>query len=114
MADAPKAPGGEGGKGGASQLLLKKGGAEDDGADAKPKKVLKPAPTSGRSLGRAIIVAALLITVAWVFASATQQRYQLVPVPSQDNTFMYRLDQRSGAVHFCSTQQCVELPVKSQ
>jgi hypothetical protein len=27
---------------------------------------------------------------------------------------MYRLDQRTGAVHFCTTQQCVELPVRAQ
>ena len=100
MADAPK-------------LAPKKDEPETSSeVDAKPKKVLKPAPSSGRSLGRAIIVAAVLVTIGWVYASVTQQRYQLVPVQTNDNTFMFRLDQRSGAVHFCTTQQCIELPVK--
>lgn len=114
MADAGKPAGGESGKGGQSTLVLKKGGEGEDSpeGDAKPKKVMKPAPTSGRSLGRAIIIAAVLVTIGWVYASVTQQRYQLVPVQTNENTFMYRLDQRSGAVHFCTTQQCIELPVK--
>lgn len=86
----------------------------DDGPDehAKPKKPFKPAPTSGRSLGRGLIIASLLMMIAWVFASVAQPRYVLAPVQTNENTFMYRLDQRTGAVHFCSTVQCVELPVK--
>jgi|GEM_PF-3254667 len=108
MADAAKPAGAD------TKAPQGKKGPEDDApdGDAKPKKVLKPAPTSGRSLGRAIIVASLFVAVAWIYASVTQQRYQLVPVQNTENTFMYRLDQRSGAVHFCTTQQCVELPVK--
>ena len=101
-------------KGSSPQPMLKKPGIEDTENELRPKKAFKPAPTSGRSLGRAIIVAALFVTIAWVFASVTQARYQLTPVQTQENTFMYRLDQRTGAVHFCTTQQCVELPMKSQ
>ena len=116
MADAPKAGGGEVGKGGQPPLLLKKGGnmADEPDAAAAPKKVMKPVPSSGRSVGRAIIIAAVLIMIAWVYASTLQPRYALVPAQTNENTFMYRVDQRTGDVHFCTTQQCVELPVKGQ
>jgi hypothetical protein len=116
MADAPKAGGGEVGKGGQPPLVLKKGGnmADEPDAAAAPKKVAKPLPSSGRSVGRAIIIAAVLMTIAWVYDSATQPRYALAPSQTSENTFMYRLDQRTGDVHFCTTQQCVELPVKGQ
>ncbi len=101
-------------KGSSPAPIVKKPGIDDFDGEMRSKKVFKPAPTSGRSIGRAIIVAALFVTIAWVFASVTQPRYQLAPVQTQENTFMYRLDQRTGAVHFCTTQQCVELPTKSQ
>jgi hypothetical protein len=113
MADINKMPGGEAGKGGQSTLVLKKGGVEDEAdGDAKPKKVLKPAPSTGRSLGRGIIIAALFVTIGWVFASVTQPRYVIQSVQTNDNTFIYRLDQRTGTVHFCTAQQCIELPIK--
>lgn len=105
MTDAPKPP--EHGK----PAPAKKAGLDDE-ADGKPKKIQKLAPTSGRSLGRGIIVAALFVMIAWVFSAVTQPRYVLVPVQTNENTFVYRLDQRTGAVHFCGTQQCVELPVR--
>lgn len=112
MADINK-PGGEAPKGGQSTMVLKKGGVEDEAdGDAKPKKVLKPAPSSGRSLGRAIIIASMFMMIAWVFSAVTQPRYVLESVHTNENTFIYRLDQRTGAVHFCTTQQCVELPIK--
>jgi hypothetical protein len=112
MADAPKPSAGEAGKGGQSTLLLKKGGVEDDGGDAKPKKILKPAPSSGRSLGRAIIAASVVITLGWIYASTASPRYVMQSIQSGENAFVYRLDQRTGAVHFCSTQACSELAIK--
>ena len=113
MADAPKPAAGEAPKGGQSQLLLKKGGVDDAGGDdAKPKKVLKPAPSSGRSLGRAIIVAAVVVTLGWIYSSIVSPRYVMESVQSGDNAFIYRLDQRTGAVHFCTSQVCSELPIK--
>jgi hypothetical protein len=113
MADAPKPGAGEAAKGGQSTLLLKKGGIEDDTAgDMKPKKVLKPAPSSGRSLGRAIIAGSIVITVGWIYASISSPRFVMQSVQSGDNAFIYRLDQRTGAVHFCSTQACNELSIK--
>jgi hypothetical protein len=90
------------------------GPSDEPGGEDKPKKVLKPAPSSGRSIGRGIIVAAVLIAGAWIYAAATAPRFMLAPAGTQDNTFMYRRDQRTGAVHFCTTQQCVELPVRAQ
>jgi hypothetical protein len=108
MADATKTPDTP-----KPAVAAKKPGLEDEAGDARAKKPAKIAPSSGRSLGRAIIVASLFVTIAWVFASATQARYQLVPVPTQENTFIYRLDQRTGAVHICSSQQCTELSIRS-
>lgn len=111
MADAAK-PAAPIGQGGSMTKELGKRGLDEGEDGGKPKKPTKPAPSSGRSLGRAIIVAALFMMIAWVFDSVAQPRYVLAPVQTNDNTFMYRLDQRTGVVHFCSTQQCVELPVK--
>ncbi|MDX2144665.1 MAG: hypothetical protein SFV19_15020 [Rhodospirillaceae bacterium] len=85
---------------------------EADGDGKAKKPMMKPAPSSGRSIGRAIIVASVLLTIAWVYAAATSPRFVLAPAGTQENTFMYRLDQRTGAVHFCGTQQCTELPVR--
>lgn len=108
MVDAAKPPIGEAAKAGGLGLKDKPGDEE-----LKPKKPPpKPAPASGRSIGRGLIVAALLVSSAWLVQSRFSARYQLVPVHEQENTFMYRLDTFSGAVHFCTTQQCVELPVK--
>lgn len=84
----------------------------DEMLDDKPKKPVKPAPASGRAIGRALIIASLFMMIAWVFASVVQPRYVLAPVTTNENTFIYRLDQRTGAVHLCGTQQCVELPVR--
>jgi hypothetical protein len=97
-------------KGGSMSNELTKRGMDDEAAPAK--KPLKPAPSSGRSLGRAIIIASLLVTIAWVFSAVTQPRYVLESVQTNENTFIYRLDLRTGAVHFCTTQQCSELPVR--
>ena len=105
-ADAAKVPAGAG-------AMKKIPGADDGGDDAKPKKVMmKPVPTSGRHIGRGLIVAAVIVATAWIAAIRFGDRYDLVPVQTQDNTFMYRIDHLSGAVHFCTTLQCVELPVK--
>lgn len=104
--DAPKVPAGAG--------AMKKPPGDDGGDDTKPKKIIpKPVPSSGRHIGRGLIVTAVVIAAAWVMAVRLGDRYQLVPVQTQDNTFMYRIDRLSGQVHFCTTQQCVELPVKS-
>lgn len=84
----------------------------DDAPEVKPKKLVKPAPTSGRSLGRAIIVASIVVTIGWIVSSRFSDRYVLQPVQVQENTFMYRLDTFSGAVHFCTSAQCVSLPIK--
>lgn len=100
VAEAPKAPGGPIGK------------DKDVGDEPKPKKIIRPAPATGRSIGRGIIVAALLASIAWIVQARFTARYQLVPVQVQENTFMYRLDTFSGAVHFCTAQQCVELPMR--
>jgi len=78
-----------------------------------PKKLVpKPQPVAGRSIGIGIMVAATLISMAWIVQSRFATRYQLVPVHQQENTFMYRLDTFSGAVHFCTSQQCVDLPIR--
>jgi hypothetical protein len=85
---------------------------DDDDGGAATKKVTKPGRGTGRNLGRGVIIASVILSLAWLFSSATQPRYILVPVETNENTFMYRLDQRMGAVHFCTTQQCVELPIR--
>lgn len=83
----------------------------DDDGDLKPKK-MKPAGSGIKALGRALIVASLFIMIAWVFSAVVQPRYVLAPVQTNENTFIYRLDQRTGVVHLCGTQQCTELPVR--
>jgi hypothetical protein len=101
MVDAPKAD--------APKPPLKK--APDDYLDGdKPKKFSKPAGT-GKHLGRGILIASVIVTFGWVFASLTQPRFQLVSVQTDDNTFVYRLDQRTGVVHFCTSQACTALKV---
>ncbi len=102
MVDAPKPE--------APKPALKKG-PDDDLDDPKPKKFGKPAGT-GKHLGRGILIASVIVTFGWVFASLTQPRFQLVEVKTNENTFVYRLDQRTGTVHFCTSQACTELVVK--
>lgn len=112
MADAPK-PAADTAKVPAGAGAIKKMPGDDAGDDSKPKKVaLKPVPTSGRHIGRGLIVAAVILAAAWLMADRTGERYQLVPIQTQDNTFIYRIDTLSGDVHFCTTQQCVALPIK--
>lgn len=108
MADAPKAPGGE-----LKSPGIGLGKDKDLGDEVKPKKLVpKPPPVSGRSLAIGLIVAAGLISSAWVVNTRFGERYQLVPVHQQENTFMFRIDTFTGTVHFCTTQQCSELPIR--
>ena len=102
MIDAPKSD---------AAKSLGKGPLEEEPLVPKRKKFGGPAGT-GKHLGRGIMLAALFITFAWVFASLTQPRYVLAPVNSNDNSFMYRLDQRTGVMHLCSSQQCTELTIR--
>ncbi|MDX2221845.1 MAG: hypothetical protein SFV21_03785 [Rhodospirillaceae bacterium] len=109
MADAPK-PAPEAAK--PAPAPIKKPTPPDDDEPKAKKLIAKPAPTSGRSLGRAIIVASIFVTIGWVVSARFAERFELVPVQTPDNTYIYRLDTVSGAVHFCTSAQCVELPVK--
>ncbi|MBL8644535.1 MAG: hypothetical protein JNK21_11430 [Rhodospirillaceae bacterium] len=102
MVDAPKPE--------APKPALKKS-LDDDDSD-KPKKLVKPGARGGRGIGRGIIIGTLILTLGWTFASLTQPRYTLLQVQSNENSFLYRLDQRTGTVHFCNPAQCVEVPVK--
>ncbi len=104
MVDAPKPD--------APKSLLSKKPLDDEADGLVSKKPTKPGRGTGRNLGRGVIIASVILSLAWLFSSATQPRYILVPVQTNENTFMYRLDQRMGGVHFCTTQQCVELPIR--
>jgi hypothetical protein len=112
MADAPK-PAHDTKAAPVPAAMKKPPAADEAGDDAKPKKVmLKPVPSTGRHIGRGLIVASVVIAAAWIIQARFADRYQLVPVQTQENTFMYRLDRFSGAVHFCTAQVCTELPVR--
>ena len=56
----------------------------------------------------------MFIMIASAFSAVTELHYILESVHTKENTFIYRLDQRTGAVNFCTTQQYIELPIKGE
>jgi hypothetical protein len=94
-------------------VIVKKGKSNsDDEGDDKPggdgvhlkQKFL---PTG---LSRAIVLAAVLASLAVLAGDLFGSRYNLVPAPNSTNGFMYRLDRLTGAVQFCGPQGCTDLP----
>ena len=82
---------------------------DDDGAAEAPQLKQKFLPTG---LSRAIVIAAFLWVAGMLGSSLLSNRFELIPAPNAQNSFMYRLDRLTGRVHFCGAQQCVEIPMK--
>lgn len=81
-------------------------GDEKSGANAAALKQ-KFLPTG---LSRAVVVAAIIASLAVVTANVFSDRFDLVPAPNSANGFMYRVDKLTGAVQFCTPQGCDEIP----
>ena len=63
-------------------------------------------------LSRAIVIAALVWGTVTLANGLFPNRFELVPAPNAQNSFMYRLDRLTGHVYFCGAQQCVAIPMK--
>jgi len=100
--DAPK---------GAAPPGLKKARLDDDGDEEKGGVVLpgkqKFLPTG---LSRAIVLAAVLGSIAVATSNLFANRFDLVPAPNSANSFMYKIDRLTGGVEFCGPQGCTEVP----
>lgn len=88
-----------------------KSGGDDEGDDKPSGEGVQPKqkflPTG---LSRAIVLAAVLASLALVAGDLFANRYNLVPAPNSTNGFMYRIDHLTGAVQFCGPQGCSDLP----
>ncbi|TAL00945.1 MAG: hypothetical protein EPO08_12020 [Rhodospirillaceae bacterium] len=82
---------------------------EEDGTASTPQLRQKMLPTG---LSRAIVIAAFIWGAVMLVNGLLPNRYDLIPAPNTQNSFMYRLDRLTGRVHFCGAQQCVEVPMK--
>jgi len=90
----------------------KGGGADDD--DAMPAKKLVPkTPTVSKHTARAIWIGALLISIAMLVGDLWGGRYHLIQSSNAVNTYVFRIDTLKGTVDFCTTQQCIELPLRA-
>src|SRR5690606_17886524 len=100
--DAPK---------GGPPPAAKRGKSDDDGDDESGAVVLpvkqKFLPTG---LSRAIVVAAVLGSIAVGVSNLFANRFDLVPAPNSANSFMYKIDRLTGSVAFCGPQGCTEVP----
>jgi len=106
--DAPK----DAAKGGPPPPMGKKGKPDDEGGDDEKGATVLPGkqkflPTG---LSRAIVLAAVLGSIAVVAANLFANRFDLVPAPNSTNSFMYRIDRLTGGVQFCGPQGCTEVP----
>jgi hypothetical protein len=63
-------------------------------------------------LSRSIVIAAFVWAAVALTNGLLTGRFELIPAPNTENSFMYRLDHVTGNVHFCGTQQCVQVPIK--
>ena len=93
----------------------KKGRPDDDGDERPGAETAnlkqKFLPTG---LSRAVVLAAVLGSLAVIAANLFGNRYDLVPAPNSANGFMYRIDKLTGAVQFCTPQGCGEIPTGAE
>jgi hypothetical protein len=100
---------GEPAKGGAVKLKPVKSEPKDDGDEAAEGKPTLKQKMLATALSRAIVIAALIGSLAYASASLFATRYSLMPAPNTNNNFVYRIDRLTGAVQFCGQQQCTAL-----
>ena len=86
----------------------KTGSLEDD--ESKPIEGPGKQKFLPTGLSRAIVLAAVLASLAVLAGDLFGSRFNLVPAPNSANGFMYRLDRLTGAVQFCGPQGCADLP----
>ena len=89
--------------------VMPRRGKSDDDDDAPPAAPVKQ-KTLPTGLSRAIVIAAVIASLAVSASALFSNRYDLVPAPNSANGFMYRIDRLLGAVQFCGPQGCSELP----
>ena len=78
--------------------------AGGEGASPLKQKFL---PTG---LSRAVVLAAVIASLAVLGANLFGNRFELSPAPNSTNGFMYRIDKLTGGVQFCTPQGCGEIP----
>lgn len=89
-------------------VMPRRGKSDDD--DEAPPAVPVKQKTLPTGLSRAIVIAAVIASLAVSASALFSNRYDLVPAPNSANGFMYRIDRLLGAVQFCGPQGCSELP----
>ncbi len=76
-----------------------------------------PAPVSQKTLptglSRAIVIAALIFSVAYASVELLGDRYAISPVPNSPNSFVYRIDRLTGSLYFCGSQQCSVVHIRA-
>ena len=109
-------PGKDAPKGAVPPVPVKKAkpGVDDE---ADEKKSGGGSETSAKflptGLSRAIVVAAVIASIALMAGNLLASRYDLVPAPNSANGFMYRIDRLTGDVQFCGPQGCSDVPNRS-
>src|SRR5262249_42566612 len=76
-------------------------GEATTGDTLQPKQKFLPT-----GLSRSIVIAAFVWGAVMLTNGLLANRYELIPAPNAQNSFMYRLDRVTGNVHFCGAQQC--------
>jgi hypothetical protein len=98
----------------AAPPVVKKARPEPEGDEKGPMSPALKQKTLPTGLSRAVVIAAVVVSLAMLASSASQLyagRYNLVPAPNSTNSYMYRIDRLTGSIEFCGPQTCT--PVKS-
>ncbi len=108
--DAPKDAAKDPPKGAPPPAKKPKPESDDEGEENKGSTTLnlkqKFLPTG---LSRAIVLGAVIASIAIAAGNLFGNRYNLVPAPNSTNGFMYRIDHLTGAVQFCGPQGCTDM-----
>jgi hypothetical protein len=78
----------------------------DDDEDANPPAAPLKQKMLSTGLSRAIVLSTIVLALAFVTVGLLGDRYAISPVPNSPNSFVYRVDRLTGAIHFCGSQQC--------
>lgn len=69
--------------------------------------------TLATALSRAVVISTVIFSVTFAAIEMLRDRYAISPVPNSPNSFVYRLDRLTGALHFCGSQQCSVVQVRA-
>jgi hypothetical protein len=84
---------------------------KDDQEQSVPKA---PKASTAMGVGRAIVIAAVLLSITYGTVSLLTDRYALVPPTQSENAFIYRIDRLTGKVAFCTQNSCTSIATRAQ